>query len=230
MGGLTLNIILSEYEQMLIGNKKNISSKNFVFEKKGNQNIALTVFRYAIENLLQWDPKTAYDFFTPEVVKMMKLTSLLKYIDFPPEISTDHTEYIVCLLYPSKVPYIMEPYVIETYKKVIEQGIKYPRDFMFGYKGCLRARICLQYAMRDHVFDSIEAMYRFFASKEGVKFTKDKKLYQLFISSYTSPLEFVHDNLDEEDQNELFYHFYLFVYRYRQKTKELPPGVPPDGL
>ena len=223
-----MSVVLNEYDQVLIGNRKAISNKNFVFEGNGNQKIALTVFKYAIEELLQWDPVTAFDFFKPEVVEMMKLTGLLKYIMFPPEISKEHTEYIVTLLYPTKVPYVMDPYVIETYKKVRNDEMKYPRDFMFGYKGCLRARICLNYAMRNKVFDSPEDMYRFFASMEGVQFMKDEKLYQLFTSSFSSPIEFLHYNLDDESSSELYFYYYLYLFRYRQRTKHNPPGIAGD--
>lgn len=74
--------ILNEYEEVLIGNKKKISTWYFVFDKKGNERVAISVIRYAIENLLGWDIQTAIRLFNKNYISFMKLDQMIKYIAY----------------------------------------------------------------------------------------------------------------------------------------------------
>ena len=60
--------ILNEYEEVLIGNREKISTGYFLFDKKGNERVALSVIRYAIEGLLGWDVQTAIRLFNTNYV------------------------------------------------------------------------------------------------------------------------------------------------------------------
>ena len=122
--------IISEYEQVLIGNIPKIPPRLFQNEAPANEHLALVVFRYAIEKLLRWTPVEAYQMFSPAVVETMKLKQLLSYIKFPTELTKDNTEYIVYLIYPKEVPYDFAKYVIQTYEKVVNGEIRYPREYM----------------------------------------------------------------------------------------------------
>ena len=75
--------IINEYEEILIGNRKKISSNYFLFDKKGNERVALSVIRYAIENLLGWDVHNAIKLFNSNYISFMKLDQMVKYIVFP---------------------------------------------------------------------------------------------------------------------------------------------------
>lgn len=154
----------------------------------------------------------------------MKLKQLLNYIKFPSELTKDNTEYIVYLIYPKEVPYDFAKYVIQTYNKVLNGEIRYPREYMYGNKGLVRAGICLQYAIKNSkVFHSVEEMYRFFCSPEGFTFLREKKLHQLYKSFYDSPLQYLHYSLPDSLKNELYFNYYTFLDNYKKKYGELPP-------
>lgn len=122
--------VITEYEQVLIGNLEGLSLRYFQFKEKGNEQVALSVFRYAIEELLEWTPTDANRFFSQSVVEYMKLTPLLAYIDFPSEITEEHGQltYILYLLYPKQIHYDFREQVIEIYQDVLLGKRKYPRD------------------------------------------------------------------------------------------------------
>ena len=205
--------IINEYEEVLIGNRKKISSGYFLFDKKGNERVALSVVRYAIENLLGWDVHTAIRLFNSNYISFMRLDQMIKYIAFP----SDVTKYILYLLYPKYVDYDVKRYTLRIYKKVMNNECRYPKDYMYGYLGMLRAKICLQYAINQNcLFKSADDLYSFFASKECIKYLKANKLYQLYISFYSSPLEYMHDSMPSTIKNDFLYHNYLFMLKLQQ--------------
>lgn len=223
--------IIREYERVLVGMSPEISKKNFPFDDLVNEKFALSVFRYAIEELLKWSPLEAYRLFTPSIVERMKLTPLLKYICFPSDVTCDDTEYIVHLLYPQKVPYDFVRYTLNIYEQVRAGKRRYPKDFMFGGKGLKRATICLQYALKEvYLFSSLEEMYQYFATPEAMGFLKENKLYQLYCSFYKSPLDFLHYSLSESMRNDFYYEYYSFIYMYKKQYNAFPPGMPENNL
>ncbi len=218
--------ILNEYEEVLIGNKKKISTGYFVFDKKGNERVAISVIRYAIENLLGWDIQTALRLFNKNYISFMKLDQMIKYIAFPSDVTPDDTEYILYLLYPKHVDYDVKRYTLRIYKKVMNDEGRYPKDYMYGYLGMLRAKICLQYSINQNcVFKSTDDLYAFFASKECIKYLKANKLYQLYVSFYTSPLEYMHDSMPSNIKNDFLYHNYMFLLKLRQLEESKKQGA-----
>ena len=160
--------IINEYEEVLIGNRKKISSGYFLFDKKGNERVALSVVRYAIENLLGWDVHTAIRLFNSNYISFMKLDQMIKYIAFPSDVTKDDTEYILYLLYPKYVDYDVKRYTLRIYKKVMNNECRYPKDYMYGYLGMLRAKICLQYAINQNcLFKSADDLYSFLHQKNA---------------------------------------------------------------
>lgn len=207
--------IINEYEELLIGNRQKISKSYFIFDKKGNERVALSVIKYAIETLLGWDKQTAVRLFNKNYITFMKLDQMVKYIAFPSDVTADDTEYIMYLLYPNCIDYNVKKYAIRVYEKVINNECRYPKDYMYGYLGMLRAKICFQYALNKYcVFKSVDDMYKFFASKDCIKFLKEKKLHQLYISFYSNPLEYMHDSLPSAIKNEFLLHNYMFMQKF----------------
>lgn len=218
--------IIPEYEEILCGIRYQFSFRHFSFGEATNEKIALQVMKYAIEKLLKWTPEQAFCFFTPDIVRKMKLEPLLKYIRFPCELSHLDTDYIVSMLYPKQVTYPFQKRVIEVYKKVLAGETKYPKDYMYGNKGLIRSHICLQYALKEsRLFNNKEELYHFFSTSQCSKFLKDKKLYQLYCNFYKTPVDYLHNSLSPDMRNELYYQFYLFVYYYRQKYRCEPPKL-----
>ena len=213
--------IINEYEEILIGNRKKISSNYFLFDKKGNERVALSVIRYAIENLLGWDVHNAIKLFNSIYISFMKLDQMVKYIVFPSDVTKDDTEYILYLLYPKYVDYDIKRYTLRIYEKVMNNEGRYPKDYMYGYLGMLRAKICLQYAINQNLlFKSADDLYNFFASKDCIKYLKQNKLYQLYVSFYSTPLEYMHDSMPSSVKNEFLFHNYMFLNKYQQVVTE----------
>lgn len=213
--------IINEYEEILIGNRKKISSNYFLFDKKGNERVALSVIRYAIENLLGWDVNNAIKLFNSNYISFMKLDQMVKYIVFPSDVTKDDTEYILYLLYPKYVDYDIKRYTLRIYEKVMNNEGRYPKDYMYGYLGMLRAKICLQYAINQNLlFKSADDLYNFFASKDCIKYLKQNKLYQLYVSFYSTPLEYMHDSMPSSVKNEFLFHNYMFLNKYQQVVTE----------
>ncbi len=213
--------IINEYEDVLVGNRKKISSCYFLFDKKGNERVALSVIKYAIEKLLGWKVENAIQMFNSNYITFMKLDQMVKYIDFPSDVSKDDTEYILYLLYPNYVDYDIKRYTLRVYKNVINNNGRYPKDYMYGYLGMLRAKICLQYAINKNcVFKSIDDLYKFFSSKDCIKYLKQNKLYQLYSSFYATPLEYMHDSMPSSIKNEFLFHNYMFMQKYQQIIKK----------
>ena len=108
------------------------SSRCILFDKKGNERVALSVIRYAIENLLGWDVHNAIKLFNSNYISFMKLDQMVKYIVFPSDVTKDDTEYILYLLYPKYVDYDIKRYTLRIYEKVMNNEGRYPKDYMYG--------------------------------------------------------------------------------------------------
>ncbi len=212
--------IINDYEEVLIGNRKKIPTGYFLFDKKGNERVALSVIRYAIENLLGWDIKNAIRLFNKNYITLMKLEQMVSYIAFPSDVTKEDTEYILYLLYPKYIDYDVKRYTLRIYEKVLNNQGRYPKDYMYGYLGMLRAKICLQYSINKNcLFKSIDDLYSFFASKDCIKYLKANKLYQLYTSFYSSPLEYLHDSMPSSIKNEFLYHNYTFMKKFQEIQK-----------
>ena len=212
--------IINDYEEVLIGNRKKIPTGYFLFDKKGNERVALSVIRYAIENLLGWDIKNAIRLFNKNYITLMKLEQMVSYIAFPSDVTKEDTEYILYLLYPKYIDYDVKRYTLRIYEKVLNNQGRYPKDYMYGYLGMLRAKICLQYSINKNcLFKSIDDLYSFFASKDCIKYLKANKLYQLYTSFYSSPLEYLHDSMPSSIKNEFLYHNYTFIKKFQEIQK-----------
>ena len=228
--------ILNEYEEVLIGNRKQISKGYFIFDKKGNERVALAVIRYAIENLLGWNIEEAASFFNTNYIELMKLGQMVRYIDFPSDVTQEDTEYILYLLYPKHIEYELQRYTLRIYDEVMAGKRRYPKDYMYGYLGLVRAKICLQHVIqKTKLFLSQDAIYSFFASPECLRYLKDNKLYQLYCSFYATPLEYLHDSMPSSVKNEFLFHNYMFELKLRQiqetssiEKKKKDPQRDPD--
>lgn len=211
--------LINNYEDVLIGKREKISDNYFIYNSAVNERTALTVFKYAIEYLLGWSPKDAEKLFTPYYVRIMHLEPLLEYIRFPSDVTNKDTEYIVHLIYPKIVPYDIKKYAIRIYENVLNKKQKYPKDYMYGYLGLIRARICLLYALRkDHLFKTTEELYQFFSKKSCIKWLKEMQLYQLYNAFFDYPIEYIHAALPDRAKNNFYFNHYLFCYLYRENA------------
>lgn len=215
--------IFQEYDEVLIGNKRAVSDDFFQYGEIGNEHVALSVFRYAIEKLLCWSVDDAVRFFNYDTAKLMKLSRLYKYIRLPSDVSVEDSEYILYLLYPDKVKYDIAKYAIRVYEKVMKGEMKYPKDYMYSYIGMLRARICFQYSLKRNgkVFETAENYYDFFSSKEGEKYIRENNLFQLYNGFYATPIEYAHASLPAKDRNKFLLQNGILMYELRTKRPDI---------
>ena len=111
---------------------------------------------------------------------------------------------------------VYDPY----FRKVKESGralFKFPKEYMTGINGLVRAGLCLQYMiMTFFAFHSIEEMYDFFAdTQKAISALKKYRLYAVYSELFDSPLDFLHCSLPEDQRNDTLYNYYKFVNYYK---------------
>lgn len=214
--------ILYEYETILLGKKGSVDSDLLSYSPVQNEALALEVFRYAIEKIMHWSPMDAYYHLNNETIKLLKLASFAKQINFPPEFNpkTDYF-YIVSRLYPDKIKINIKERALIMYQNLLEGKIKkFPKRFTEGRDGEMRSLFCLKYAIKNYgTFTDIEDLYRAFSEQDGVNFLKQVKLFQACSTIFEFPIDFLHAAFSEEEQveNEFIY----TMYRFRAYENEL---------
>ena len=207
---------IMEYEEILLGNRKNFST--LCMGKEAHEKDAIVILKYAIEELLHWTPEMARDYMNSELIKLLHLQRPVIKLDFPPELDeTKDFFYIAQAVYPKRIRYSQKKIVLSVYQKVAEKlQPKYPKNFFSGTRGLTNACICLQFAMNQNlVIESVEELYRKFSDKSwATAFLKDVRLYTPFLENYQYPIDFLHDSLPETQKSDFFYHFYRFQTDY----------------
>lgn len=215
--------IIYEYEQLLMGKKKSIDSDVFCYQGYGNEVLALSVFRYAIEKVLGWSPNDAYHYLNAEVIQLLKLKMFIRYIEYPPEFDPQKDFfYIVVKLYPTVFKISAKERTLSVYQRLLNKEIsKLPKRFIEGRDGEMRALFCLRYAINNYGhFKNIEDLYRAFAGSEGRAFLREVRLTQVCNTLFELPIDYLHESFAPEDQdaNSFLYSYWRFR-AYVQKLK-----------
>ena len=215
-----MNIIFSNYENVLIGRDKEIG--NYHFHKDGvggaNQQIALDCIRYAIENLLHWDIEKAVLQFDEYIIQKMRLKKLISYIRFPIEVDYGDPQYILYLLYPKRIRLDRKNLVEKMFKDVLKNDRMFPREYFSGGEGFYRFCICLKYIIENYkTFYNISEIYEYFLSGKGKRLLYRYRLKvpaDQFSISITDCIYYI----TSEDPDSEFYYLY---YRFLEKMKSL---------
>lgn len=213
-----MNTLFVEYDDLLINRIDEFDFSNFYGNEASeiNERIALSVVKYAIEDILKWDKTTALKKFDEYIIKAMKLDRIVKYIDYPPEIPVGNAKYILSLIYPSDVKINQQLLCAETFANVINSnGKQFPRDYFAGGVGFQRFCYCIKYLIENYKpFAGIPEMYEFFLSPAGKKFLS---LYRLQTPIYQFKLDmclalkYITKN---HPDCELYYTYYKFMEEY----------------
>lgn len=216
--------LLYEYEMILIGKKKTFSSYFFNSTPQKNEKKALYVIKFAIDTYLGWTPEETVKMLTYEILELLKLESLTRYILFPPEMDARDDMYIITgKLYPNLVKIDSKEITLKVYKRVLEKDLyKFPKEYLSGdQKGKNRAIICFQYMLTQFTnFDSVKDMYAFFASSSGPKLLKKYRLNVACVSTYEYPIDFLHTALPPETKSEFWYRYYKFKITNNEQIRE----------
>ena len=105
------------------------------------------------------------------------------------------------------------------YVAIKQKGLaeyKFPKEYMKGEFGRIRAGICFQHMIQEfYSFHSIAEIYEYFSdTKRGIADLKRYRLYSVYKDLYESPLEYVHGALPEAQKNPLLYNYFKFVQIY----------------
>lgn len=211
-----LQSAIAEYEDVLIGKRKAVAPYYFNYNSIGNMRLALQIMKYAFATYLNWSPDQLRDCLTIEIIERLKLQSLLKFLEFPPELdSTKDLFYIAWLLYPSTVHFSEKDLILRVYKNLLDKKIqKYPKEFFSGRDGLTRAQVCLRFMIEQYLpTKSIDELYEYFATQKSVRVMRQNKLLVVCNDLFDTPVEFLHKSLHREQQNVFLYRYYDFCWQ-----------------
>lgn len=202
-----------EYNEVLVGRKSLIPIFFFGQSDMEAEIVALKIFRYAFDKYLGWSPEELRDNLNMEIIENLKLTQVLRYIEFPPEFdSKKDLFYVVWKLYPETANISLTEQVLRIYDKVLSKKMaKFPKEYFNGNEGRIKACICLNYMVNEFMtFDSIEELYAIFASSEISKIFQEYRMTALCRSLFVNPVDFLHTMLPDNQKIDFLYYFYSF--------------------
>lgn len=214
--------IFQDYEEILMNRRSLFPRRYFDYSRISNQDLALSVIRYAIEVHLKWSPREAVARFTPEIAKKLKLDMVLKHIEFPCDLERDNYLYIVHLLYPKQVPFDLKQKILDMYHRSKDHKARYPKAYNEGEMGRIRACICLQDALQNQTFHSIREIYALFSSPvESMRFLKREGLYAMYTAQFDYPLAYLHASLPDVQKDTDWYAYFSFRYFVSKQVRAM---------
>ncbi len=179
--------------------------------KKKNEEVALSVIRFAIEEFLGWTPEEAVQRLNSKIITEMKLDEAINKLNLPEGSIVDNDySYVIAQIYPW-VKVNLSDLTIKYYKHVLDDtnNKSFVRRFFAGADGRKRSVICLHYLLGrvSTFFSSIEDMYDFFSGVGGDRFLSKNKL-KLAKQLYTSDVEYLHKSLSKEQRDDFLFHYY----------------------
>ena len=214
-----MDIIFSEYEKSLIGAQKEVGIHNFYGADPGgaNQQRALACIRYALEDILGWDVETSIKKFDDYIIRVMKLERIVDFIIYPDEVDDRNPRYILSLLYPERISLNPQTLILELYQSVLQGNRQFPREYFSGINGFFRFCACLQYAITNgHPVGSTKELYNFLLSADGKRFLNQYRLKIPMDQLQLPLLDCIHEITQEEDDGELYYHYFVFKDEFKK--------------
>lgn len=173
-------MIMTEYDDILIGKKHKISEFQgpYNIPSKQNELTALSIIHYAISGVLGWTPEEALKRFDDYIIEEMHLERVINYITYPVEMEGDKPLYILSRLYPKVIRISQRQAVEKLYVDVLHGKEKqFPRDYFIGMEGFQRYCICLRMLFIEYrPVKNIEELYEVVLSAEGRKFLANHRL------------------------------------------------------
>lgn len=214
--------LYAEYEKIVTGQKKTFSSSFFKGNEEAAKENAVFIMKYAFEKFLGWNPDDIANSVNMDILKIMKIHPLIKYLQIPDEFGGKlDPKYLAHLLYPDRIYYNDSNLALDTYKRVITtKGCSYPKKFFHDEKGVNRAKVCLSYVLREKlIFSNIEEVYRHFLTTKGRSDIRNYYLTTAF-ELFETPIDYVHQTLSASQRNEFLYNYYKFIYLYSRVEKD----------
>ena len=216
--------IIAEYDQVLLGNQRTVDRYYFANKTaEVNQNIALLLIRYCVENYLQWSPEKMRDSMTMEILRQWRLAGYLRFIVFPDELKKEsNLWYLAHLAYPHRIPASDKDVCLRVYKQLMNGELqKFPKGFFSGSNSMNRVCYCLNYAI-DHYtsFTSIEDMYSFFGTARCIQSLREWKLYTQVRDLFEVPIVAMYLMTNDEQDIPFLFQYYRFWQVYAENERQ----------
>ena len=223
---------LAEYNDILMGKRRSYSSS--LMSRDQGAYLCSELLRNIFKSYLKWSPQDIRDKLTPEVVKKMKLGPLIKRIPCPPELDRDKELYYVAWhLYPETRNVSTPELVVKLYGDIMSGKVKkFPSGYFDGNEGFLRARILFLTMVNEYLppFQSMDALYAFFASAEGRQCINNYKLVIPLRELYGTSLAYLHDALPVWQKREDLYEKYQHETTNQRKESNMYLPVTEEEL
>jgi hypothetical protein len=207
------DMILSQYDEILAGRRKVCSA--VVMSKSNGNKYTDEILRYAFEEYLGMSPREVRDRLTPEILTIMKLKPFIfSRISCPAELdAATELQYIAWHLYPETINAGNEQLAVKVYMEILaKKRKKYPKHFFDDAAGEGRAKILMKIMLNEYVIPNgvsgIEDLYRIFADTKAASSLLAKHALRAPLASiYSSPLEYLHEALGRQGDDELYEYY-----------------------
>jgi len=203
------SIAIERYEQFVLG-KRRISLNGSKAEK---EIAAKCIIHYIVEDLLGWSAADAEEHMTQEIVSSLNIDKVFKYIHFPPDIIIEKDlDYIACLAYPEH-NYDVKKQILRVYRRIL-RGLddRFPKKIFDGSHGREKAAVLLnEFINTNFVVSSIDDLYAIFSDMPKINYEfKKAKIFAAAKKLYSTPLDFLHYSLSEDERDTFLYGFYQY--------------------
>lgn len=222
--------LILAYDELFVGHTDRLPLSFFDARMPDNSHrLALELFRYAVESRLRWSPTEMRDYLSMEIVVLLKLRPVLRYIQFPAGMVAERSLfYIAWQLFPYTRNKEIIDVELETYQAFLDGRIyKMPKDYFTGDTGLNRAYNCLIYAINTkHPFpsDDLFSLYEFFATNDCVSFLGEMKLMKVCRMLKMTPLEYIHYALRKNQRSEVLFQYFKFLLQFTPREKRGAKG------
>ena len=228
------SLIIIEYERILKDpTKVGVYPYNFKdMSTEAQQKQAVEIIGYAITYIMHYSPSDALKFMSFDLLKRLKLSSLLKYIKIPTGLKEkDQIMFILSLCFPQTIHFDPKVNIKDIYEKVIaskdgkdkNNKYTYPKGFFGNFDSKFNAAICLQFMIMRylHVPD-INSLYELFNDREkALKILASHYLQKPAKKLYNDDtLKYLHESLTPEERSDFLYFNCLYKKMYEPAEKK----------
>lgn len=219
-----LLILLYEYTEILLGNRKNYADYFFTGTDKRKENLAIEFVRLVAKIFLNVQDQRAGLSIPVSLLWYMKLGPILSQINVPKHVlKDDHDAYLIAKIFDPD--FDSEKWICRKFCQRINDGTlgKIPKYYLADEMAADRACMCLRnFLFEDYPqLDSFD-LYRFAASKEFRSYLKEKRLSAIVYKLFTTPVRYIHCALPSDMKDPLIYKIYQAVYLVDNASGSLP--------
>lgn len=236
--------LINEYEEILIGKRKSLTSKIFkapplsepmeIETEEYKEKNAATITKYAF-NLLNWSKTDLKLCLNHELLRKLKLylpknepkivkmgLNILEYIPFPNVLdrnNPDDIKYLVSYIYNDTWGYVESDLVMQKYQKHLDGELDLPISF---FDDDFTLYICASYYLARYYPNVSNKWYEMCADKKGgQKFLEDSKLKKPASSRGWDALDLLHRSLPKKYRSEWLYNHYSFMRDFEKASKQI---------